>query len=210
MPGPFNDQVRDFLLRVLGNADPHSRGALLRDFPSGLAGEVIRHPAPLDDIQAMADQARRWGRLDDGRQAVEVLLESVRRRVQGGELEGDLDRLVGGFREELRGLLRAHLGIVTDPSRAAAARRDAAIWVSDHIDPRVGPDVFADLDRAFSSSAGDPAVRYWLAIALRSTRRPEAAQALRGAGAEEHPLATQGIDDALEALRVTQVGKDLR
>jgi HEAT repeat protein len=209
MTRAFGDDVRAFLLEVFGNSDVTARGTLLTNFPPDLASQVCQHPAALVALQEVVNRVLEWGRLENGNHAVEVLLENVRDRVRGLALEAALDALRGRFRELLRQQQEDNLRIAVE-SPSPEERRAAAIAVADTVDHAIHPPLFSQLAQAFRSSSDD-LVRFWLAIALGHTGRPEATEILTAAAdRNDHSLVWQGICDALEAIRSSQRRKDVR
>jgi hypothetical protein len=198
----LTEHVRTFLLGVFGVSDEASRGVLLQKLPADLVGDFDRHSAPLDDIRLILSAVTGWGRLNDDRQAVEVMLENVRERVRQTEREGQLDELVGQFRGELRDRWSAAVRVATDPA-GTAAQLIAARQLADEVDRQIDDHVFEALARAFSSTT-DSQVRAWLAWALGHTGRPEAVRVLIDAGADAHPLVGQAVADALSNLNFSR------
>jgi hypothetical protein len=195
------DDLLDFLCRVPGLADPDSRGMLLSNIPRDLASTVDRHAARMQDLHAIIRHAEQGARLENGTQALEVVLENVRRLVAGLTLEQELDALKLRLRKLLQASLHENLQVAADHSQPRDNRNKAAQQVADKIDPKVPVEFLRQLATSYYQSDDDPTPRFWIAIALGNTGRPEAEEVLKELFSwEQDPYPKVGIQQALQIL----------
>jgi hypothetical protein len=198
----FRQELLAFLGRVFEHRDSATRELLLSNFPRDLVAEVPRHSACWQDLNAIVHHAEQWGRLANGTQALEVVLENTRRFVQGATAEQELEALKAHFRQLLEACLKDQLQVAGDQARPRDTRHEAAQCVADTIDRQCPLDFLSRLESAYAGSADDPTPCYWIALALGYTGRPEARDVLERLLAleEQHPYAKEGIQQALKML----------
>jgi hypothetical protein len=98
----FLKDLLDYLCSIRALLDdPVSRGMLLSYIPHGLAATVPRHAAARQDLHTIISYAEQWGRMSNGVQALEAVLESARPFVKGLVLEQQLDTLIQRLRQLL-------------------------------------------------------------------------------------------------------------
>ena len=94
IPEHIKNDLIELLSGLSGLSSKDERTLLLRDLPEDPKNNLTRMPSKRDDFTSIIDQIATWGRLQDSNKlALDILIDNVKPRVRGLELEHQLESI---------------------------------------------------------------------------------------------------------------------